>query len=94
MLINWDAKAKKSYELLYKNNKITFAKVQKLLESIEKQYDNGIGKPERLKGYNDRIIYSRRINDKDRLIYEVIKDDNEEVTSIIILQLKGHYNDR
>jgi len=60
MLINWDIKAKKSYESWQKVDKKIFIKIRKLLESIEEKYDYGIGKPERLKGYGERIIYSSK----------------------------------
>ena len=44
----------------------------------------GEGKPEPLKGG----MWSRRINDKDRLVYDVTDE------SIVILQCKGHYEDK
>lgn len=47
----------------------------------------GEGKPEPLKDSNVGE-WSRRINEKDRLVYMV---KNE---SIIIIQCKGHYNDK
>ena len=49
--------------------------------------DAGNGKPERLKHFKDRAIYSRRIIDEHRLVYD-IKDDR-----IRILGCKGHYKE-
>lgn len=48
----------------------------------------GEGKPERLKGdlYG---LYSRRINEKDRLIYRVLEGDIVEIYSC-----KDHYSDK
>ena len=47
---------------------------------------DGAGKPEPLK--NDKSgLWSRRINDKDRLVYSVNND------FIIVYQCKGHYDD-
>lgn len=94
MLINWDKKAKKSFEFLRQKDKRIFTKVLKLLDSIEEQYNYGIGKPERLKGYKERILYSRHIDEKNRLIYEVLQSDDEQLTSITILSLIGHYDDK
>lgn len=49
----------------------------------------GTGKPEQLK-YQEREIWSRRINQKDRLVYEIIDDK----IVVFILQAKGHYDDK
>lgn len=93
MLIDWVRKAQQDYKS-FKNDQSTLDKINKLLESIEKQYDDGIGVPERLKGFQERLVYSRRIDKKNRLIYEAIRDDNNRVTSVTILAVKGHYNDK
>jgi toxin YoeB len=47
---------------------------------------SGEGKPEKLK-YSD--MYSRRIDQKNRLIYQ-LANENE----ILIVSCKGHYSDR
>ena len=93
MLITWDIQAEQHYRFFSKDKKI-IEKINKLLESIEERYDHGIGKPERLKGYKERLIYSRRIDDKNRLIYEVKCTDDKPVISINILSLKGHYSNK
>ena len=49
----------------------------------------GIGKPEKLK-YKNEVIWSRQINKKDRLVYEII--DFEIV--VIIISALGHYGDK
>lgn len=46
----------------------------------------GEGKPEHLRA--DSNNWSRRINDKDRLVYEV------ENGMITVKQCKGHYSDK
>ena len=61
-------------------------KINKLLKEIQRTPFDGEGKPEPLKRSPDS--WSRRINEKDRLVYEV-KDDN-----IIVIQCKGHYKDK
>ncbi|RQD69430.1 MAG: Txe/YoeB family addiction module toxin [Tindallia sp. MSAO_Bac2] len=59
-------------------------KINALLKDIERNGHEGIGKPEPLKhelsGY-----WSRRITDKDRLIYRFDED------TIYIIGCKGHY---
>jgi toxin YoeB len=48
---------------------------------------NGTGKPERLK-YFEKEVYSRRINQKDRLVYTIY----ESVKEIDITSARGHYS--
>jgi addiction module toxin, txe/yoeB family len=50
----------------------------------------GIGKPEALKGYGEREVWSRRINDKHRLVYEIFEQESE----VKILTAFGHYDDK
>jgi len=64
-----------------------FEKINSLLKSIQREPFSGEGKPEPLKDSPDGE-WSRRINEKDRLIY-MVSDEN-----IIITQCKGHYNDK
>ena len=59
-------------------------KISKLIEDIRQHPFTGIGKPEALR-FNLSGCWSRRITDKDRLVYEV-KDGN-----IHVLSLRGHY---
>ncbi len=62
-------------------------KINDLLKDIQRQPFTGLGKPEPLKG-EDSDKWSRRINDKDRLVYMLAQD------TIVVLQCKGHYNDK
>jgi len=61
-------------------------KINELIKDIERNGNEGVGKPEPLKhelsGY-----WSRRISDVHRLIYSVDEDN------IYIAKCKGHYND-
>ena len=59
-------------------------KIRKLLEDIQKTPFEGLGKPEALK-YNLSGKWSRRITEKDRLVYEISGDE------IKMYSLKGHY---
>ena len=58
-----------------------------MIKDIDRNGYEGIGKPEPLT-VNLSGFWSRRINDKDRLIYKI---DEENV---YILACRYHYNDR
>lgn len=64
----------------------TLKKINQLINDIASNGNNGIGKPEPLSG-NLSGYWSRRINDKDRLIYRI--DEN----NIYILACRYHYGD-
>jgi toxin YoeB len=78
-------KAWEEYLYWQGNDKKTLKRVNMLLKDIARNGNEGIGKPEPLR-YRDG--WSRRIDDMNRLVYQ-LKDDG----SIEILQCKGHYND-
>lgn len=61
-------------------------RINKLLDDISRNGNDGIGKPEPLVG-DLAGFWSRRINDKDRIIYK-IEDEN-----IYILSCRFHYDD-
>lgn len=63
------------------------AKIDSLLDEIETHPTTGTGQVEPLKGYGERNVYSRRIDKKHRLTYEVF----EEERYIEILSAYGHY---
>ncbi len=66
-------------------DKKTLRKINALLKDMQRQPFAGAGKPEPLKNDNR---WSRRLNDKDRLIYALSND------TIIVYQCKGHYDDK
>lgn len=69
-----------------KEDKKTLKKINDLLEDIRRNGAlEGIGKPEALK---HRSGYSRRIDEKNRLVYEI-----DELKNIRIIACKGHYED-
>ena len=85
MKITYTKKAKKDAEKI-KTNKALKNKVKELLEIMETnplQYPPDI---EKLSGDLDGL-YSRRINIKHRLVYEV----NEEKQEVKILSMWSHY---
>lgn len=64
----------------------TLRKINMLLKDIERNGNEGIGKPEPLTG-DLSGFWSRRINQKDRLIYAL------EMDQIIIIACRYHYDD-
>lgn len=63
-------------------------RINQLIKDIERNgCMNGIGKPEPLTG-DLQGEYSRRINDKDRLVYHI------ENGRIYIAHCRGHYGDK
>jgi len=69
-------------------NKSILKKISELLRAIQESPFEGIGKPEPLK-YNLSGVWSRRINQEHRIIYEIIDENTIEILNII--SLKGHY---
>lgn len=61
-------------------------KINTLLKDIERNGNEGIGKPEPLTG-DLSGFWNRRINQKDRLIYAL------EMDQIIIIACRYHYDD-
>lgn len=63
-------------------------KIVELTKDISKNgLLNGLGKPERLRHYK-KAIYSRRITDEHRLVYDVFDD------TVRVLSCEGHYKDK
>ncbi len=77
----WD-----EYQYWVSHDKKTLKKINDLLKEIQRTPFEGSGKPEPLKGEFSGM-WSRRINDKDRLVYRY---ENGTVT---VMQCKGHYDD-
>lgn len=67
-------------------DKKTIKKINHLLDDIKRNGAmQGIGKPEPLK---HRPGYSRRIDDTNRLVYDI-----DELQNIKIISCRGHYED-
>ena len=66
----------------------TLKKINKLISDINRNGTlQGIGKPELLK-HNKSGLYSRRIDETNRLVYGIDQSQN-----IRIISCKGHYED-
>ena len=77
----------KDYVYWQTEDRKTLRKINNLLEDIKRNGNEGIGKPEALSG-DLAGFWSRRINDKDRLIYKI--DD----ANVYILACRSHYVDK
>ena len=85
MIKSWTDVAWIEYQYWISQDKKIFKKINELIKDIERNgVLNGIGKPEALK---HRKGYSRRIDERNRLIYEIINGQ------LYILNCKGHYED-
>ena len=84
MLLTWNDFAWEQYEELQEKDKRLIKKINTLIKDIKRNGNEGIGKPEplqhELSGY-----WSRRIDDKNRLVYKV--SDNQ----ITIVACANHY---
>jgi len=70
-------------------NKKVLEKISILLEELKEHPRTGTGQPEKLK-YNLEGFYSRRINKKHRLVYEI----EEEIITVIVVSAYSHYGDK
>lgn len=68
-------------------DKKTLKRINKLIQDIDRNYNEGIGNPEALKG-NLSGWWSRRIDEKNRLVYRM------QNNVIEIAQCKGHYDNK
>jgi len=73
------------YTYWQNEDKKTLKKINQLINDIERNGNEGLGKPEPLKG-NFEGYWSRRINEKDRLIYKM--DEH----NIFVLACRYHYD--
>jgi len=83
----WFDEAWEDYLYWQTQDKKTLKRINKLIQDIERNGYNGIGKPEPLKNEFSGF-WSRRIDDTNRLVYRIKNDVLE------ILSCKGHYNDK
>jgi len=66
-------------------DKKTLKRINSLIQDIQRNGHEGIGKPEPLR-FDFTGYWSRRINEKDRLVYTM------DSKNIYIIQCKYHYN--
>lgn len=82
--------ARKDLKAHYKSgNKSTIKKIEKILLELTENPFFGEGQPEELK-HNFKGYWSRRINQKDRIIYRVEAD----IVTVFVVSAMGHYSDK
>ena len=75
------AKIKKSGDLA------TFKKLEKIIIELSDHPTSGIGNPEQLK-HSLSGYWNRRINKKDRIVYEIMEEPEQLV---VVVSALGHY---
>ena len=86
MIKVWSDHAWEDYLYWQTQDKKILKRINQLLQDIERNGYNGIGKPEPLRG-DLSGFWSRRIDDEHRIVYRVTEDRVE------IIQCRGHYDD-
>jgi toxin YoeB len=74
---------------LKSGDKASIKKIEKILVELTETPFAGIGNPEQLR-YELSGFWSRRINQKDRLIYKV----DENVVTVFVISAMGHYDQK
>ena len=87
MKLVWQDDAWEDYLYWQTQDKKTLRKINQLLQDISRNGNEGMGKPEALK-HNLSGYWSRRIDEKNRLVYRIAGDNIE------IIQCKNHYSDK
>jgi toxin YoeB len=85
--VTFTEKALDAYVSWQAEDRKTLNRINALIKSIQREgFTVGIGKPEALRGARER--YSRRIDEKNRLVYTGDGEGN-----VVILSCKGHYDE-
>lgn len=72
-----------------KSNPQLWKKCQKIYHELMDHPRTGLGHPEPLKGGKD-ITWSRHITAHDRIIYDIY----DEIITVLVVEVEGHYNDK
>jgi toxin YoeB len=83
----WSDQAWADYVYWQTEDKKTLKRINLLLKDIDRNGNDGIGRPELLKGDLSGWT-SREIDEKNRLVYKI---ENEK---IVILHCRTHYGDK
>ncbi len=83
----WSDEAWEEYLYWQMEDKKTLKRINQLIKDIDRNTYEGIGKPEALRG-NLSGFWSRRIDDKNRLVYRMQNGNIE------IAQCRTHYKDK
>ena len=72
-----------------KSNPQLFNKYRSIFHELVDHPKTGTGHPEPIKGGNG-ITYSRRVTAHDRIVYDIYED----VITVLIIEVEGHYSDK
>ena len=70
-------------------NKISLARINRILEELEIHPETGIGKPEKMR-HKKKELWSRRIDEKNRMTYKI----EENIITVTVISALGHYDDK
>ena len=87
MIIFWSSEAWNDYIAWQQEDKKTLKRINALVKDIQRNGNEGIGKPEPLIG-NWSGYWSSRIDSKNRLIYKLLENE------VRIAQCRTHYKDK
>lgn len=87
MIKIWQDDAWDDYLYWQTQDKKTLKRINQIIKDIERNGNEGIGKPEPLSG-NLRGYWSRRIDDRNRVVYRIAGGNLE------IAQCGSHYRDK
>lgn len=91
MNIRLTKEAEKEYQKLIKSGKKNSLKrIVQIFSELEVNPRVGIGGPERLKHFNDREVWSRQIDKKNRIVYLI----QDEELIVLVISVLGHYSDK
>jgi toxin YoeB len=88
MKINFTETGWHDYTYWEGQDKKTLKKINSLIDDIERNGYDGIGKPESLSG-DLSGWWSRQIDEKNRLVYRLVGNEAVEIS-----QCRGHYSDK
>ena len=84
MLLSFEKEAWDDYLYWFATDRKICKRIHTLIAATQRQPFDGIGKPEPLKG-NLQGFWSRRIDQKHRMVYSVVQD------VLVLIQLRHHY---
>ena len=73
MKLVWDENAWQDYQWWQAQDRKLLKRINQLITHIDRNGNEGIGKPEPLK-HGFRGYWSRRINDEHRVVYKIVDD--------------------
>lgn len=87
--IIFDEEAKLTAKKWAKSSPLLYRKLTSIILELAEHPRTGSGRPESLRGYNGSV-YSRRLSGHERIIYKI----KEEVVTVLVIQIGGHYGDK